>query len=437
MTFCPEFQFGIDLVEAAIAQRQFLRIVDDNPSLYAGPHVRNAIRRYALFLSLTVLNKEFLRRLIECNQLFLFHEIYCFAIFSETKIPLALTISFSFRYELFWLPLLAQYTTRTKKWFIALNIAAPLDIAWVWHVHMLSPVDYQRDCYEIVATLVDHKILVSEQRDKGLVKARALWEKVYPEEPFEVDLAAPVCDAPDFQSRIEYDIEAACARQRVFNYQVSLPHFADKRFLTEAVKRYKLHLYLKQKNPKLFFVPCYDFDLIWHAHQLNPLIYTQDTTEILGKVYDHNDSVNDRRPGSQLSKSETVTREKWKNLGQIFALNGAMFRGEPPLCTQKESIDYSLHGAFEYTVDLTMLEVEGLPKSKTYTVKIEDVNGSQVLKVQVRGPAARVTKPNGVLSRFAYKKKNSGNLRVSVLIQFFFFNVLFPSGLETSFLINY
>ena len=104
---------------------------------------------------------------------------------------------------------------------------------------MLSPVSYQRDCNEIVATLVDHKILVGEQRDKGLVKARALWEKLYPEEPFEVDLTAPVCDAPDFQSRIEYDIEAACARQRVFNYQVSLPHFADKRFLTEAVKRYK------------------------------------------------------------------------------------------------------------------------------------------------------------------------------------------------------
>lgn len=110
MTFCPEFQFGIDLVEAAIAQRQFLRIVDDNPSLYAGPHVRNAIRRY----------------------------------------------------ELFWLPLLAQNATRIKKWFIPLNIAAPLDIAWVWHVHMLSPVSYQRDCNEIVATLVDHKILVGE-----------------------------------------------------------------------------------------------------------------------------------------------------------------------------------------------------------------------------------------------------------------------------------
>ena len=433
MTFRLEFQFGFHLVEDALAQRQFLRIVDDYPSLYAGPHVRNAIRRYAQLLSYTLLNMEFVRRPIEYNQLFC-HEIYRFAIFPATRSALALTISFSFRYELFWLPLLAQYATRTEKWFIALNIAAPLDIAWVWHVHMLSPVSYQRDCNETVATLVDHKILVGEQRYEGLVKARALWEKLYPEEPFEVDLTAPVCDAPDFQSRIEYDIEAACARQRVFNYQASLPHFADKRFLTKAVERYKLHLYLKQQNPETFFVPCYDSDLIWHAHQLNPLIYTRDTTKILGKVFNHNDSVNDRKPGSKLSKSETVTREKWKNLGHQFALNGAMFRGEPPLITQKESIDYSLHAALEYTVDLTTLEVEGLPKPKPYTVEIDDINGWQVLKVHVRGPAARVTKSDGVLSRFAYKKKNSVNLRVSVLVLIFsFFNVLFPSRLETSF----
>ena len=39
-------QFSIDLVEAALEHRQFLQLVDDHPRLYAGPHVRNAIRRY-------------------------------------------------------------------------------------------------------------------------------------------------------------------------------------------------------------------------------------------------------------------------------------------------------------------------------------------------------------------------------------------------------
>ena len=101
------------------------------------------------------------------------------------------------------------------------EIAAPLDIAWVWHVHMLSPVNYERDCNEIASTLLDHKILVGEQRQKGLIKAKALWEKLYPRKPFEVDLTAPVNNAPGFKSRLEYDIAAACTRQRVFYYQVS------------------------------------------------------------------------------------------------------------------------------------------------------------------------------------------------------------------------
>ena len=63
---------------------------------------------------------------------------------------------------------------------------------------MMSPVSYQRECNEFVSTRLDHNILIGDQRLQGLVKARALWEKLYPEEPFEVDLTAPVCDAPDF-----------------------------------------------------------------------------------------------------------------------------------------------------------------------------------------------------------------------------------------------
>ena len=36
---------SVDLVDAALALRQFLKLVDEHPGLYAGPHVQNAIRR--------------------------------------------------------------------------------------------------------------------------------------------------------------------------------------------------------------------------------------------------------------------------------------------------------------------------------------------------------------------------------------------------------
>ena len=313
----------------------------------------------------------------------------------------------TYRYELFWLPLLAQSS-------VSADIAAPLDIAWVWHVHMLSPTSYEKDCNEVVSTLVDHKILIGKQRTKGLERARNLWEEFYPSEPFEVDLTAPVSNAPDFESRIEYDITAACGRQRIFYYQVSLPHYGDKKFLKRALERYKQHLVLKQQNPDLFLVPCYDFDLIWHAHQVHPRVYQKDTTKILGKVLNHDDSVNDREPGSKLSRSYETTREKWKESGQALALRGTMFRGEPPLSTtvQTELVDYTGLAALEYTVKLTRFEVEGLPKSKSYKVKIDVVNGERVLRTRVRGPAVSLTKSTNVLSTFKFNTKDSSRLRV-------------------------
>ena len=312
----------------------------------------------------------------------------------------------TYRYELFWLPLLAQSS-------VTENIAAPLDIAWVWHVHMLSPISYEKDCNKVVSTLVDHKILVGKQRTRGLERARNLWKEFYPSEPFEVDLTTSVGNAPDFESRMEYDITAACGRQRVFYYQVSLPHYGDKKFLNKALERYKQHLLLKQQNPDLFFVPCYDFDLIWHAHQVHPLIYRNDTTKILGKVLNHNDSVNDRRPGSKLSRSYETTREKWKEAGQELALRGAMFRGEPPLSTtvQAEQVDYTGLAALEYTVKLTRFEVEGLPKSKSYKFKIDVVNGEQVFKTRVHGPALAASSGNA-FSTFKFNTKDSDRLRV-------------------------
>ena len=61
-----------------------------------------------------------------------------------------------------------------------------------------------------------------------------------------------------------------------------------------------------------------------------------------------------------------------------------MFHGEPPLSTstQAERVNSSGLKALEYTVKLTRLEVEGLPESKLYTVRIDVVNGKQVLQTR-------------------------------------------------------
>jgi len=47
--------------------------------------------------------------------------------------------------------------------------------------------------------------------------------------------------------------------------------------------------------------------------QLCPLSYKSDTEKILGAVLPHDDSVNDRSPGSKLNTSDETTRSLWKS----------------------------------------------------------------------------------------------------------------------------
>ena len=178
----------LNLIQEAKTELDFLALVDDFPSLYAGPVLKNAIRRY----------------------------------------------------EMFWLPLAAREGSASRL------LAAPLDIAWVWYLHMLSPQDYEQDCMNIVSQVVDHLPMDRYQRGRGLQNARYLGEKTYPTEQFEVDLNYPTSFTQPYRLKIRYDIERASYCQSKFYYQVSLSHFTDNKFLASAVERYEHHLYLKK-----------------------------------------------------------------------------------------------------------------------------------------------------------------------------------------------
>ena len=58
---------------------------------------------------------------------------------------------------------------------------------------------------------------------------------------------------------------------------MALPHYFEDAFLRRAVRRYKMYLALKRRHPKVFLVPTYDMDFVWHAHQAHPLVYAADT----------------------------------------------------------------------------------------------------------------------------------------------------------------
>lgn len=305
-----DVETSIDLVEGAKLQLDFLALTA-NPALYDGKVLLNAIRRY----------------------------------------------------EQCWLPLASETSP--------VSLAAPpLDVHWVWHCHMLSPLAYEMDCVSLVGKQVGHRQFdfSSEAFKNAKKKGKELWEGKYPDEPYEVSLKAE--DVPEsaelYRSVCKYNLADAVSRQKVFFYQVSLPHFRDDNFLKTGYERYQKYLFLKRQNPGTFLVPCYDMDLIWHSHQLSPSAYHRDTQAVLGRTLDHDDSVTDRSLGSKLSTSDDNTRVLWKETYQEdFPVCGAMFRGNPPhgkLYTMSPDTVYPIRTK-SGNLKVTSLTVSGLDRS--------------------------------------------------------------------------
>lgn len=151
------------------------------------------------------------------------------------------------RYEYMWLPLVSKNHL--------LELEPPIDIHWIWHCHMLAPRAYASDCQSVTGTVVDHKFRITKSaNDEARSNAIQIWNRWFPDEPFDVDFNAPLPkeNLEPKTTMIRYDILAATSRQRSFYYHISLPHFTDTKFLMSAVKRYVKFLQLKKSHPQTF-----------------------------------------------------------------------------------------------------------------------------------------------------------------------------------------
>ena len=99
-----------------------------------------------------------------------------------------------------------------------------MDVAWVWHAHVLSPRQYRLDCMAVVGVVVvPEGITVPNKR--GGFESQAAWK-----------WNRAISPAPP--SKIKYDVVAAAKRQTSVWNSVSLPHWNDEGWLKIAVIRY-------------------------------------------------------------------------------------------------------------------------------------------------------------------------------------------------------
>ena len=272
--------FSVDLISTALSQLSFLREVDVEGVLYGGELLKKAL----------------------------------------------------YRYERYWLPFCIDLESKGKN---HTDYYPPLDVAWVWHCHLLSPTEYVKDCQNLCGKIIDHVYPSEAERRLKQNLTEKAWESILgiSYDYLGDDSVGNKQDFKGFSSLIKYDLIAAADRQKSFYYQVSLPHWKNVEYLKICFDRYKKFLYLKQKNPSAFVVPCYGIDLMWHTHQLNPISYSSDTKRILGYLFPHDDTVNDRTPGSKLCISDQETRVLWSQMfNENFFFPGGMFRGIIPEC---------------------------------------------------------------------------------------------------------
>lgn len=250
------------------------------------------------------------------------------------------------RYECVWVPLLARAGASGVHYA---SLAPPLDVQWVWMVHLLCPRKYIPDSIKMWASVlpdetdhvIDHQLLSTKQRKRAMKRARQLWGSQFPDEPFDSPYLneGMLCDEDEdvrdvsYRSEITYDVIAACERQMMFHRHVAiLPQYRHDRFISDAVDRYFMFLELKHKHRKTVLVPTFDTDIVWHTHMMHPISYISHTTRVCGQVVPHDDTITDREDGADLHDSWHETLHLWyDHFRSPFPRAGAMSRGNVSL----------------------------------------------------------------------------------------------------------
>ena len=85
------------------------------------------------------------------------------------------------RYRKIWLPLVAEQGG---------ILVPPLDVEWIWHCHMLSPTNYQKDMQRVLGIVPDHTLVPRSGKNWEAAKShtRQLWQQ-RTQEAFDLALA--------------------------------------------------------------------------------------------------------------------------------------------------------------------------------------------------------------------------------------------------------
>lgn len=241
-----------------------------------------------------------------------------------------------YRYETLWIPFCISLDSAVSE--NRSEICPPMDIAWVWHCHILSS-NYFKDLKSNYGKIIDHKCIDIKEIKQKQDFTKQLWQNFT---QIDYDYENNNCvDAnyANFKSNFSGKLAEISQEQKNFFYQVSLPHYTCTKFLQMALNKYKKFILLKKKYPDMNLKSCFAIDLVWRTHQLNPSYFYSDMKKIFSSKTNFfcNYTIN---KSNDLSIAN-IWIEEYK---EDFVSSGCVYRGLNPneldFHPRKSDIDY-------------------------------------------------------------------------------------------------
>jgi len=189
---------------------------------------------------------------------------------------------------------MAQQEMTTKRQQLKL----PWQIEWIWHVHRLHPLVYEKDCKQLPdGKLVDKMVYNMIKNRNKKHDSKIVFKSIKSRLSFipSIDLVQAVVRQRDFLEKFK--------QHRLYSWnfkQVNRSYFED------LAENYVLFMRLARK--KEMIVPTFDIDLIWHSHMRYPSHYQKCSIALCGFILDHDDSIEH----DTLSDNYQKTADRWK-----------------------------------------------------------------------------------------------------------------------------
>jgi hypothetical protein len=178
------------------------------------------------------------------------------------------------------------------------QLKLPWQIEWIWHVHRLHPLVYDKDCKQLRdGQLVDKMVYNMIKNRKKKPNSKIVVKSIKSRLSFipSIDLVQAIIRQRDFLEKFKQH----CLYSWIFKQD-------DRLNFEKLAKNYVLFMRLARKNE--IIVPTFDIDLIWHSHMRHPSHYHQFSIALCGFILDHDDSIEQ----NTLSNNYQKTADRWK-----------------------------------------------------------------------------------------------------------------------------